>query len=245
MLHGFITFPARNEKRIIEIDLKYSLVSNFTSILVLETWQQHIEHNICSHKSQVKLYNNCVNHQRAHEQEETAVKQAKMTTVLNLCYDYNCLASSATLRRRSFIDYEETYTLHAHESVVTTAAYADEDMYIERPESSDHIVQAARNPEDISATKLTIVVQHWDLDNPYMIKIEQANPSLTPRLASIDIFNQNISISNVSTQEVNDPNKYRYFGLRILTNVLELELESPQLLRTVAYKFVELGLRQL
>jgi hypothetical protein len=40
-------------------------------------------------------------------------------------------------------------------------------------------------------------------------------------------------------------NQYEYFGLRILTNVLELELESPQLLRTVAYKLVELGLMNL
>ncbi|CAF4461059.1 unnamed protein product, partial [Rotaria magnacalcarata] len=30
------------------------------------------------------------------------------------------------------------------------------------------------------------------------------------------------------------------YGLRILTNILELELEAPQLYRTVAYKLMEL-----
>ncbi len=38
------------------------------------------------------------------------------------------------------------------------------------------------------------------------------------------------------TVGISNSNQYEYFGLRILTNILELELESPQLLRTVAYK---------
>ncbi|CAF4360456.1 unnamed protein product, partial [Adineta steineri] len=40
-------------------------------------------------------------------------------------------------------------------------------------------------------------------------------------------------------------NEYEYYGLRILTNVLELEFESPQLYRTVGYKLLELGLFNL
>ncbi|CAF2882206.1 unnamed protein product, partial [Rotaria sp. Silwood2] len=48
--------------------------------------------------------------------------------------------------------------------------------------------------------------------------------------------------SNASNSTVN---KCHILGLRILTNVLELELESPQLLRTFAYKLVELGLLNL
>ncbi|CAF2826785.1 unnamed protein product [Rotaria sp. Silwood2] len=53
---------------------------------------------------------------------------------------------------------------------------------------------------------------------------------------SIQRVSNEINISNSNS------NKHEYFGLRILTSVLELELESPQLLRAVAYKLVELRL---
>ncbi|CAF4604930.1 unnamed protein product, partial [Rotaria magnacalcarata] len=50
-----------------------------------------------------------------------------------------------------------------------------------------------------------------------------------------------IHVSNSNSNS----NEYEYFGLRILTSVLELGLESPQLLRAVAYKLVELGRHNL
>ncbi|CAF4810195.1 unnamed protein product [Rotaria sp. Silwood2] len=69
--------------------------------------------------------------------------------------------------------------------------------------------------------------------------------------SSIDTFNQHYSMSYFSIQRVSNEinisnsnsNKREYFGLRILTSVLELE--SPQLLRAVAYKLVELRLFSL
>jgi hypothetical protein len=51
--------------------------------------------------------------------------------------------------------------------------------------------------------------------------------------------------SSVEVQANSNSNQYDYFGLRVLTNVLKLELESPQLLPTLAYKLVELGLLHL
>ncbi|CAF4242674.1 unnamed protein product [Rotaria sordida] len=39
MLSELSAFPEKNKKRILDIGLKYSLVSDFTSILVLETLQ--------------------------------------------------------------------------------------------------------------------------------------------------------------------------------------------------------------
>ncbi|UJR12287.1 hypothetical protein I4U23_016464 [Adineta vaga] len=68
ILNELIAFPERNKKRILEI----------------ETLQQHIEHNICPHKSRVKQYKDFINHQRTKEQEEKTGKQEKITAVLNL-----------------------------------------------------------------------------------------------------------------------------------------------------------------
>ncbi|CAF1243020.1 unnamed protein product, partial [Rotaria sordida] len=64
--------------------------------------------------------------------------------------------------------------------------------------------------------------------------------SSNSKQSSVDAFNQYYAQSNY-----NILNEYQYIGLRILTNVLELELESVQLLRTVAYKLIEFGLYNL
>ncbi len=71
--------------------------------------------------------------------------------------------------------------------------------------------------------------------------LSQTRSSIS-QLSLIDTFNNQNSISTVG---ISNSNQYEYFGLRILTNVLELELESPQLLRTVACKLAELGLMNL
>src|SRR5271163_89386 len=63
--------------------------------------------------------------------------------------------------------------------------------------------------------------------------LSQARSSI-PKPSSIDTFNNQYSTSTFGIPTISNSNQYEYFGLRILTNVLELELESPQLLRTVA-----------
>ncbi|CAF4272655.1 unnamed protein product, partial [Rotaria sordida] len=77
------------------------------------------------------------------------------------------------------------------------------------------------------------------LQTAYQIYLNEPRSS-NSKQSSIDAFNQPYAQSNC-----NISNEYQYIGLRILTNVLELELESVQLLRTVAYKLVEFGLYNL
>ncbi|CAF5041994.1 unnamed protein product, partial [Rotaria sp. Silwood1] len=84
MLVELTAFPEKNKKRILDIGMKYSIVNDFTSILVLETLQQHIEHNICPHPSRTTLYNDYMKYQQNKNQQETTKTQAKLTTVLNL-----------------------------------------------------------------------------------------------------------------------------------------------------------------
>jgi hypothetical protein len=63
ILNELTAFPEKNKKNILEIGMTYSILSDFTSIIVLETLQQHIKHNICPHKSRIQLYNDYINNQ--------------------------------------------------------------------------------------------------------------------------------------------------------------------------------------
>ncbi|CAF3314541.1 unnamed protein product [Rotaria sp. Silwood2] len=385
MLIELTAFPEKNKKRILDIGLKYSIVNDFTSILVLETLQQHIEHNICPHQSRTKLYNDYMAYQYNKKQEETTINQVKLAAVLNLwqtrCTWYDTIISDKqrknAFKKKTSNQYgmffsDRTRRRSRSGSPVTTRSYCREretEFYRSRRERSqsrssvtrssrarrletdftmedasfefmehgrfvsenapsffsyDHRVELSHSndddeggevhelsnasrrelilmtnqlpsidkntfftPTNTDSSNQTITVQNWDPQTPYMDKLKSstnlqaayqiyldARPSYSKspsfyfdiasyffsqarssnsKLSSIDTFNQHHSLSNFDVQpssnEINissfNTNEYEYIGLRILTSVLELELESPQLLRTVAYKLVELGLFNL
>ncbi|CAF1380685.1 unnamed protein product [Adineta steineri] len=84
MLAELTAFPEKNKQRILDIGMKYSIVSDLTSIIVFETLQQHIEHKICPHRSRTKLYDDYMKYQQNKNQEEKKTKQEKTTAVLKL-----------------------------------------------------------------------------------------------------------------------------------------------------------------
>ena len=346
MLKELIPFPERNKQRILQIGMKYSIVSDFTSIMVLETLQQHIEHHISPHKSRRKLYEEYHTYQKKKTEEINNKKQTKMTAVLALwqqrCnwydkmitdadrrnafrqrtdtdderelhhltrerlsmisdsanYESRSLALSSNRQRQLFHGTERMRTSVPTNSRIRRTADHREDLHDMIQESQQMLREAdielmdacassmsspdEHDNDDRSSTNTTtqsIVVQNWNPQTPYMDKIKisvtlqsayeiylnerqsySKSPSFyfdvasyflsqartaTPHTSSIDTFNQQNSTDAVAAKTNPASKQYEYFGLRILTNVLELELESPQLLRTVAYKLVELGLFQL
>ncbi|CAF5226043.1 unnamed protein product, partial [Rotaria magnacalcarata] len=84
MLNELTAFPKINKRHILDIAMKYSIVSDFTSILVLETLQQHIAYNICPHPSRTTLYNHYMNYQHNKKQVELENNETKLAAILNL-----------------------------------------------------------------------------------------------------------------------------------------------------------------
>ncbi len=312
MLTSLTAFPEKNKQRILDIGMKYSIVSNFTSIIVLETSQQHIEYKICPHKSRKQLYKDYINYQQNKNQEEEKKKQAKTTAVFNLwnqrCtwYDQNITDKDRTnafkretVQNSTHSRYQRTlwedsgtqierccvreYGVRDTEmcmSMQGASSRGEEESLLSsacRSISKEIDLDSMRSGKDdippVNKNTQTIFLQNWDPQTPYMSKIKSSTSSQTayqiylterPRYSKspsfyFDIasyfFSQArvpISVSSSidtfnavhSGLQINS-NQYEYFGLRILTNVLELELESPQLYRTVAYKLVELGLWNL
>ncbi|CAF4145166.1 unnamed protein product [Rotaria magnacalcarata] len=84
MLNELTAFPKINKRHILDIAMKYSIVSDFTSILVLETLQQHIAYNICPHPSRTTLYNHYMNYQHNKKQVDLKNNETKLAAILNL-----------------------------------------------------------------------------------------------------------------------------------------------------------------
>ena len=136
MLIELNAFPEKNKKHILDIGLKYSLVSDFTSILVLETLQQHIEHNICPHQSRTKLYNDYMTYQNNKKHEEASKNQTKLTAISNLwqtrCTWYDKIITdqdrrNAFHKKISSQDYKEYYNMSHRRSRI--AASRDISLY--------------------------------------------------------------------------------------------------------------------
>ncbi|CAF1017630.1 unnamed protein product [Didymodactylos carnosus] len=78
-LQELSVFKDKNKQIILDIGMKYSIVTDLTSIMVLETLQQHIQYRICPAKSRTKLYNDYMKHRQTTELN----KQNKFTRLLN------------------------------------------------------------------------------------------------------------------------------------------------------------------
>ncbi|CAF3461437.1 unnamed protein product [Rotaria socialis] len=361
MLTELTAFPEKNKKRILDIGLKYSIVSDFTSILVLETLQQHIQHQICPHQSRTKLYNDYMAYQNNKKQQESTKTQTKLNAVLHLwqtrCtwYDkeitdkdrkkalemsssseddssprnsmlYQRMPARSAINNNSYarrpqvmacsasrtrhlqsMNYNMCYERSSSPQIsymqslskpgasVNMSDDDEEEMHVSMSSSINEESQisnqrslvdrlATTTNSNPTSSSQTITLQNWDPQTPYMDKIKSSNSiqtayqiylnerqsyskspsfyfdiasyfflqarSSNPQQSSIDKFNQihsmsHSGISNETPSTNANSNEYEYFGLRILTSVLELELESSQLLRTVAYKLVELGRHNL
>ncbi|CAF5014855.1 unnamed protein product [Rotaria sp. Silwood1] len=231
MLVELTAFPEKNKKRILDIGMKYSIVNDFTSILVLETLQQHIEHNICPHPSRTTLYNDYMKYQQNKNQQETTKTQAKLTTVLNL-WQARCACSTHTIILQNW-DPKTPYMEKIKSSSNLQTAY---EIYLNERQSYSKSPSFYFDVASYFFSQAKSVITKSSF-------IDKFNQQHLTSIFGIQLFSKkNDSNSNASSSSVN---KYQILGLRILTNVLELELESPQLLRTVAYKLVELGLLNL
>ena len=68
-------FKEKNKSDILSVGLEYSIVSQCTSLLVLETIQQHIKYDICPAQSRTALYNSYLQYQKQKQQKSNNSSQ--------------------------------------------------------------------------------------------------------------------------------------------------------------------------
>lgn len=103
-----------------------------------------------------------------------------------------------------------------------------------------------KSESDLNITRRAIAVKVWDPDEPYLKKITQM-PSqkqyeqyllLKPEFEASPTFYLAVGDHFIRTDR-------RQTGLRILSNIVELSLEEPELLKILAYKYKEFGKDEL
>ena len=304
-LNQLNAFKDKYKSDILSLGLEYSLVSQFTSLLVLETLQQHLQYRVCPSKSRTLLYNQYIQHQTIENNRKINSLSQLIQNWNQICQWYDRVITDAD-RHRAYLPKGQQTSLFGlpptgssifgstSANVPTASAFsiqsfssssvspfsfgASANLSSSSPSAlfsgfgssaASHSSNTATNVSRESVTAATeeiptIILNEYSTEVSYIARITSStnrtqayliylnerpmnrqSPSFYFNVAScffspmslssiLDKFNENQeNIQTVDKQSIK-------YGLRILTNILELELEAPQLYRTVAYKLMEL-----
>jgi tetratricopeptide (TPR) repeat protein len=245
--------PQRHASELLELGRRFHIITPNASLLVLETLDQHLEHGITPAPARVEMreeYERRVSKRHTGKAKRRAKKLEKVIkwwqdrvkwwetefdrspppradeTVGRGQGEDSAAALPEMASLRMFARSSPSDSVPMAE--VTSFAL----MSVESP-SADAIEPLAE-PEAMSAS---ITVKPWDPKTPYLEKLRKADEH-----EAYDVYLEQRTVYGRSPSFYFDCADYffktrqRQVALRVLTSVAELDLESPQLLRVLAYK---------
>lgn len=296
-LNELNAFKDKYKSEILSLGLEYSLVSHFTSLLVLENLQQHLQYRVCPAESRKALYNQYIQHQRQQEIKASNDNLEIINIWNQTCRWYDQVITDLD-RHRAYLPTTTTgfggqyspqipmgafYNMNAAQplaampattfgfglpSTVSPASTFSFGSAVSQTQNQPQGIPMMIPKQSSNSQKedtSSIILNEFNSDSSYITRISLSNSSanayvvylsertlhrqspsfyfdvasyfLVPKslLSALDMFNQQQQIIQTVDKQSME------YGLRILTNILELELEAPQLYRMAAYKLMEIG----
>jgi len=248
-----------NKAKIIKLSQKYGLVSNHTSLIVLENLAQYVEHQIEPPKSLpeirqqywAKLKSQALTKKRQtkeklsevismweerktwwHRNFPQSIKKQKVETEQNT-RDDDVLFSPEPPMMQVNLDEEQ------HGAIMVTGSR------ISREDMAD--AEDLKTTENKSRTS-RVIISEWDPNTPYLTELKQVGTSERQALY-YQLKKQHLlspafyfDCANFFFQ-----NNQKELGLQVLSNIAELKIQDSRLLRTMAmklkqHKFLELSI---
>jgi hypothetical protein len=249
-------FPERNHDALLSLGRRYSLVTPGTSLLVLESVGQYLEHGIEPPASRAALR---AEYQRR-VQERQAVEKRKQADKLQRVI--GMWEQRLAWWQREF-PHQPGFRWQEGPVSMSGALPAESRPDAERPASgaappppppasvmpgplqrADAVAAAKAKPEPGSQTSAgpTIALKAWDPDTPYLTAMKQAAPSAA--YAAYLAERRQYGGSPAFFLDCADfllRAGQRERGVRVLTSVAELGLEEPRLLRIAAHRLQQIG----
>jgi Ca-activated chloride channel family protein len=252
-------FPDMNGGEMLELGRRFHIVTPNASLLVLETLEQHLEHKIPPARSRQKLWK--AYHEELEDRQEVTRKrhEEKLEQIAKWWQDRvdwwerEFDPSPPPLRETSEEMSEGAVGLgpvSASLSMRRAAPVAGDDteLFLECAASPPFeearilIQEPQAAPEDAgtdepTSTSASITVKPWDPETPYLGPLKEATEE--------DVYNVYLA---QRAEYGRSPSYYldcaehlfrrghRDLGVRVLSNLAELNLESPSLLRVLGYK---------
>ena len=248
----------RNEATIVALGKTYGLVTPGTSLIVLETLDQYVTHAIEPPASLPQMRKDyAVAIERRHKAERVQ-ETAKIERVLKMWqarvawwstkfeYPPDLKMPDQQRQRREMEDGRADRVLEAQAPaspagrVLATGSPASEMSRAPRPADARTAEKSSPAPDERSASP-TIVIQPWNPDTPYL-KALQAAPAerrLEVYLAQKRQYGKGpafyLDCADLFARQHQDA-----LSLQVLSNLAEMELENPALMRILAHRLEQL-----
>lgn len=248
-------FPDKNQKQLLALGQRYGLVTPGTSLLVLENLEQYLEHNVEPPASRPELRNQWLAKMDELWAEKNKKQKEKIEEVIAFWQN------RVEWWNTDFSNWEEELKKKAGEKrktggITGSDDFADSEEASERGladgSSASEQDEEAPAPEPIRASnsktpqkeeerQIDIVIKPWDPQIPYIQNLKSAESEGK----SYQIYLQQRKNYRESPSYYLDCANYFFqakeplLAKKVLSSILDLELENPALLRVMAYRLAE------
>ncbi len=247
------------ENELLKIGKKYKIVTPFTSLIVLDRIEDYVTHKIEPPTELKPEWNKLMAEQNKLDE---AIKNSHMEDVIsdfetkiawyNTKFEWRIIENKDKKKAKTSIQHDlrrrsvSQSASNLDEYEIDDVAY-EEDMEVESLSAplADGILSEDANSNKKKEKKLQkgkrISIESWNPDTPYMksLKKGEKKTAYTTYLSlKKDYQKQPSFFLDVADYffEIDE----KELGLRILTNISEMELENHQLLRIIAHKLEQL-----
>ncbi len=234
----------QNKARIIGLSQQYDLVSDFTSLIVLENLAQYVEHKIAPPKSLSKMRSDYFTQIKASKKDKEKTVHDKIAQVINMWQTRKqwwekefpkYVAPKPNKSRQRFDSQhseEELDRVTVTGSQMALGAFPVEESHRESP--SPVTMQAEMKKEKaVDSTNASVQISEWNPDTPYLKTLEKAKDKTISYYELKKDYHQSpafyFDASNYFFKNDNQD-----FALQVLSNIAELKIQDSRLLRTMA-----------
>jgi len=262
-LAELMVFQKRNEREIVELGKQYGLVTPLTSLIVLESLEQYVEHEIAPPQSLPQMRAEYMKRIDTIEFQQRKQQADKLATVLRMWEDRVKWYETEFKYPKDFkyrAPEEKTGEAQGGErndrpapdgdvppppameppaeqapEPATPDAAAGEDGFLEGE-------QVAKSGESQDRRAPGISIKEWDPKTPYIEELRGAK-----RQAAFGVYMENRREYGDSPAFFLDCADHflkierRDLALQVLSNIAEMELENPALLRVLGHRLAQLG----
>ena len=251
-LDDLLSRPGNHEAEITAHGREHGLITPFNSLIVLESLEQYLEHEIEPPQTLPEMRREYLRLMAEKKKFEEAERESKLEHIVSLW-------KTKVEWWETTFDYEPPPQIESLADLIDGSveelSYSISEMRVdaEMPEPAAMMAAGAPPPSESASAEPsddgppepagpTISIEPWDPDTPYLKTLKQADPAdrlqvyfqvRNDHLASPAFFLDAAEFF-LSRDEVET-------GLRILSNIAELSLENAALIRVAAHKLVQIG----
>ncbi len=233
-----------NKQKILALSQRYNLVSDFTSLIVLESLQQYVEHKIAPPRSMPEMRNDYFVQIKQQKKDRQQHEEDKIQQVLAMWEQrktwWNKTFPLITKTLANKIPQPETIEEQEElDSVMVSGSrYQGEAALTDA--TARALALERKNKKTNTSVSASVKINEWDPDTPYLKSLKETNKSA--RLSKYYQLKKHYFNSPAfyfDSANFFFANEQTDIGLQVLSNIAELNIQDSRLLRTMAMKLKE------